>query len=112
MEHNSSETDYLIERSRVGDGKAINELFTRHRKRLCRMVEMRLDHRLQARIDASDVIQVDREVLALHHFEELTSAEAAQVLDIEEEAAAKRYVRALRWLKKILAMMPGGVEEP
>jgi RNA polymerase sigma-70 factor (ECF subfamily) len=28
-----------------------------HRDRLCRMVTLRLDHRLQGRIDASDVIQ-------------------------------------------------------
>ena len=210
MDNNSSETVRLIERSQAGDTQALNELFTRHRERLCRMVEMRLDRRLQARIGASDVIQdayvdivdrleeylrdpklpfflwlrlvvgerllklhrhhlgtqrrdagrevalfrgalpqassaalaaqllgkhtsptqaavraerllrlqealntldpMDREVLALRHFEELTSAEAAQVLEIEEEAAAKRYVRALRRLKKTMASMPGGLE--
>ncbi len=210
MDNNSSETVRLIERSQAGDTQALNELFTRHRERLCRMVEMRLGHRLQARIGASDVIQdayvdvvgrleeylrdpklpfflwlrlvvgerllklhrhhlgtqrrdagrevalfrgalpqassaalaaqllgkhtsptqaavraerllrlqealntldpMDREVLALRHFEELTSAEAAQVLEIEEEAAAKRYVRALRRLKKTMASMPGGLE--
>jgi RNA polymerase sigma-70 factor (ECF subfamily) len=210
MENNSSETGRLIERSQGGDSQALNELFTRHRERLCRMVEMRLDRRLQARIGVSDVIQdayvdivdrleeylrdpklpfflwlrlvvgerllkvhrhhlgtqrrdagrevalfrgalpqassaalaaqllgkhtsptqaavraerllrlqealntldpMDREILALRHFEELTSAEAAQVLEIEEEAAAKRYVRALRRLKKIMASMPGGLE--
>ncbi len=210
MDNNSSETVRLIERSQAGDNQALNELFTRHRERLCRMVEMRLDRRLQARIGASDVIQdayvdivdrleeylrdpklpfflwlrlvvgerllklhrhhlgtqrrdagrevalfrgalpqassaalaaqllgkhtsptqaavraerllrlqealntldpMDREVLALRHFEELTSAEAARVLEIEEEAAAKRYVRALRRLKKVMASMPGGLE--
>src|SRR5260370_28948113 len=210
MDNKSSETVHLIERSQAGETQALNELFTRHRERLCRMVEMRLDHRLKARIDASDVIQdayvevverleeylrgpklpfflwlrlvvgerllklhrhhlgtqmrdagrevalyrgalplassaalaaqllgehtsptqaavraerllrlqealntlepIDREILALRHFEELTSAEAAQVLEIEEEAAAKRYVRALRRLKKILPALPGGLE--
>ena len=41
----------------------------------------------------------DREVLALRHFEQLTNAEAAQVLGIQERAAAKRYLRALERLK-------------
>ena len=210
MENNSAETVRLLERARAGDQDALNALFTRHRERLRRMVEMRLDWRLQARIDASDVIQeahleaasrlgeylraprlpfflwlrlvvgerltklhrqhlgaqmraagrevslyrealpeassaalaaqllgkhtspteavvraervlrlqealntldpMDREVLSLRHFEELTRAEAAQVLGIEEAAAAKRYVRALKRLKGALADMPGGLE--
>ena len=54
---------------------------------------------------------IDREVLALRHFEQLTSAEAAQVLGIQERAAAKRYLRALERLKQILSKMPGGLTE-
>src|SRR5438876_9840905 len=210
MTNNSSDTLALIERARAGDAAALNEIFARHRDRLCRMVEMRLDRRLQARIDASDVIQdaylevatrleeylrhpelplflwlrlvvgerlatlhrqhlgtqmrdvgrevalyrealpaassaalaaqllgkqtsptqaavraerilrvqealntldpLDREVLALRHFEQLTRVETAQVLGIEEAAAAKRYIRALKRLKTILADMPGGLD--
>jgi RNA polymerase sigma-70 factor (ECF subfamily) len=210
MANDSTDTMRLIERLRVGDREALNEVFTRHRGRLRRMVEMRLDWRLQARIDASDVIQdayvevmrrldeylhepalplflwmrlmvgerltllhrrhlgtrmrdagrevslyrealpaassaalaaqllgkhtsptqaavraermlrlqealntldpIDREVLSLRHFEELTRAETAKVLGIEESAAAKRYTRALKRLKDILAAMPGGLE--
>jgi RNA polymerase sigma-70 factor (ECF subfamily) len=53
---------------------------------------------------------MDREILALRHFEELTAAESAQALGIEESAAAKRYFRALKRLKQILAAMPGGQE--
>ena len=53
----------------------------------------------------------DREVLALRHFEQLTSAEAAHVLGIQERAAAKRYTRALERLREILAEMPGGLSE-
>ncbi len=209
-EHNSSDTVDLLERARAGDRAALNDIFARHRERLRRMVEVRLDWRLQARVDASDVIQdayvevvtrldeylraprlplflwlrlvvgerllklhrhhlgaqlrdagrevslyrgalpaassaalaaqllgkytsptqaavraerllrlqealnaldpLDREILSLRHFEELTSAEAAQVLDIKQDAAAKRYVRALKRLKQILAQMPGGLE--
>jgi RNA polymerase sigma-70 factor (ECF subfamily) len=65
--------------------------------------------RLRAALDAMDA--TDREVLALRHFEQLTNAEAAAVLAIQKEAAAKRYVRALRRLKDVLAAMPGGLTE-
>ncbi len=210
MENNSAESVALIERARAGDASALNAIFTRHRARLRRMVDIRLDRRLQARVDASDVIQdaylevaqrldeylrdpklplflwlrlvvgqrlmklhrlhlgtqlrdvgrevslyrealpaassaamaaqllgkhtsptqaviraermlrlqealntldpIDREVLSLRHFEELTRAETAQVLGITEGAAAKRYVRALKRLTDLLADMPGGLE--
>jgi RNA polymerase sigma-70 factor (ECF subfamily) len=52
---------------------------------------------------------LDREVLALRHFEQLTSDEAARVLGIAERAASKRYLRALKRLKDVLAAMPGGL---
>lgn len=210
MENNSAESVELIERALAGDRAALNGLFERHRERLRRMVELRLDTRLQARIDASDVIQeayvdavnrlheylhdpklplflwlrlivgerlirlhrfhlgaqqrdagrevslyrgalpaassaalaaqllgqhtsptqamlraerilrvqealnsldpMDREILSLRHFEELTAAEAAGELGIEEAAAAKRYFRALKRLKEMLASMSGGQE--
>src|SRR5215831_2940454 len=57
MDSNSAESVDLIERARSGDRQALNTLLTRHRDRLRRMVEMRLDTRLQARLDASDVVQ-------------------------------------------------------
>src|SRR6516165_8751363 len=57
MDNNSAESVALIERARGGDAEALNALFARHRDRLRRMVEMRLDIRLQARLDASDVLQ-------------------------------------------------------
>src|SRR5437773_1420608 len=62
--------------------------------------------RLQDALNTLDPI--DREILSLRHFEELTRSEAAQALGIEEAAAAKRYVRALKRLKDTLAGMPGG----
>jgi hypothetical protein len=40
----------------------------------------------------------------------MTLAETAVSLEIEESAAAKRYIRALKRLKAILATMPGGLE--
>ncbi|MFO0952620.1 MAG: sigma-70 family RNA polymerase sigma factor [Isosphaeraceae bacterium] len=195
---------------RGGGRAALAALFDRHRERLRRMVELRIDARLRARIDASDVLQeafldlardldayladpalppwlwfrvhvgrrltdlhrkhlgarmrdagmevslyreplpeassaalasmllgrltsptqaaqraerllrvqealnsldpVDREVLALRHFEQLDRAETAEALGISPEAAAKRYFRALKRLKDVLATMPGGWE--
>lgn len=56
----------------------------------------------------NDMDEIDREVLALRHFEQLTNPEAAQVLGIEEPAAYKRYVRALRRLKEIVKSLRGG----
>jgi RNA polymerase sigma-70 factor (ECF subfamily) len=64
--------------------------------------------RVQEALNTLDPI--DREVLALKHFEELSRAETAEVLGINPEAAAKRYFRALKRLKEVLASMPGGWE--
>jgi RNA polymerase sigma-70 factor, ECF subfamily len=50
---------------------------------------------------------LDREVLALRHFEELSNQETAEALGIQPAAASKRYVRALRRLKDILIDLPG-----
>src|SRR5262249_13608423 len=57
MDQDAAENGELIERVRAGDREALQVLFSRHRDRLRRMVEVRLDPRLQARLDASDVIQ-------------------------------------------------------
>jgi RNA polymerase sigma-70 factor (ECF subfamily) len=57
--------------------------------------------RLEAALEAMNAI--DREVLALRHFEELSNQETAEVLNIEPKAASIRYVRALKRLKEILA---------
>jgi RNA polymerase sigma-70 factor (ECF subfamily) len=210
MANDPSDTAHLVERLRAGDRQALTDLFQHHRDRLRRMVELRMDPRLQGRVDASDVLQdafldtatrlesylqsselapfvwlrlivgerlaiyhrrhldakmrdagqevslyraplpqassaalasmllgrltspsnaairaelvlqvqeavnalepLDREVVALRHFEQLSRSETAQILGIAEEAAAKRYIRALKRLKGILATMPGGLE--
>ncbi len=65
--------------------------------------------RLQEALNRMDPI--DREVLALRHFEELSNTEAAAVLGLDKSAASKRYARALIRLKEILASMPGGLDE-
>ena len=63
--------------------------------------------RLAEALDRMDA--TDREVLMLRHFEQLTNAEAARVVGIEERAAGKRYLRALARLRKILSELPGGL---
>ncbi|HMF12277.1 MAG TPA: sigma-70 family RNA polymerase sigma factor, partial [Gemmataceae bacterium] len=184
----ANESSELLERAGRGDAQALGELFGQHRERLRRMVQLRLDRRLQGRIDPSDVLQeaflevsrcladyllpcflwlrfitgkkllalhrhhlgtqvrdagrevslhrgalpqassvslaaqllgrhtspsqaairaelqvhvqealnsmdpIDREVLALRHFEQLSNAETAQVLGLKEAAASNRFV--------------------
>lgn len=191
----------LIERLRQGDTNALGDLFALHRQKLRRMVQVRMDPRLNGRVAPSDVLQeayidalkryphyfdkanqnffgwlrlivgqrltdlhrehllakrrdvrqekpidvpaspatsaclaamlvagltspsgaadrnerylrleaaleelepIDREVLALRHFEELSNTETADVLGILPATASKRYVRALTRLKQIL----------
>lgn len=198
----------LVARLRNGDQTALAELFDKHREKLRRMVQLRLDHRLGGRVSASDVLQeayidalkridyyfekpdqpffgwlrlvvsqrladvhrehlaqkrnvgkdvsihpggpgtdsgciaafllgklsspsgaaaknetyarleealeqmdsLDREVLVLRHFEELSNSETAALLGIQPPAASKRYVRALARLKEILETIPGFAE--
>lgn len=45
---------------------------------------------------------IDREVLALRHFEQMSNAETAEALEIDTSAASKRYARALRRLGEAL----------
>lgn len=53
----SLETKRLLDSIRRGRRDAFEELFDRHRKDLRRAVQLRLDRRLQARFDASDIVQ-------------------------------------------------------
>jgi RNA polymerase sigma-70 factor (ECF subfamily) len=55
---------------------------------------------------------IDREVLALRHYEQLTNTETAQVLGLSEAAASNRFVRALKRLKSILVTVPGLLDDP
>jgi RNA polymerase sigma-70 factor, ECF subfamily len=207
MMKDSDDTIPLLRQAAAGDQNALGELWNRYRERLKRMVRLRLDRRLQGRIDPSDVLQeafldfarrvgefaanpevsfflwlrtltgqrlqmlhrqhlgakmrdaareislhrgpmpqatsvslaaqllgqftsahakvaraemqillqealngldpIDREILALRHFEELSNAETAEVLGIDPSAASNRHVRALRRLRQILKSIPG-----
>lgn len=63
----------------------------------------RAERAIQLQEALNSLEPIDREILALRHFEELTNAEAAQLLDIRESAASKRYTRALKRLKDVLS---------
>ncbi len=51
------DTDHLLKKAGAGDIAAIERLLECHRERLRRMIALRLDDRLAARVDASDVVQ-------------------------------------------------------
>src|SRR5205807_8652346 len=51
------DTDQLLDQASHGDGAARQRLLTPHRARLRAMVAARLDRRLAARLDPSDVVQ-------------------------------------------------------
>jgi RNA polymerase sigma-70 factor, ECF subfamily len=64
-----------------------------------------MQRKLQEVLNAMEPL--DREILALRHFEELSNGEAAQVLGLTKTAASNRYMRALERLKDRLKGMPG-----
>jgi RNA polymerase sigma-70 factor (ECF subfamily) len=53
----SSETQRLLQQVRAGEAEATNRLLDRHRAYLRRLIEVRLDPKMRARVDPSDVVQ-------------------------------------------------------
>lgn len=53
----ASDTELLLQKAKTGDQSAFATLFARHQAFLHRFVELRLDPKLRARVDPSDVIQ-------------------------------------------------------
>lgn len=51
------QTDELLLAAKKGDDQAVNRLLEKHRGPVRRLVEMRLDRRVQRRVDVSDVVQ-------------------------------------------------------
>ena len=207
MDQDPDDSEELLRRSAAGDQPALAALWERHRARLRQMVRLRLDRRLQGRVDPSDVLQdayldlaarlpeyarerpmptylwlrlvtgqrlaqvhrqhlgaamrdagrevslyrgalpqassaslaaqllgrlttasqaavraerqvqlqavlngmdpLDREILALRHFEQLSNGEAAEILGLSKQAANNRYIRALGRLRDLLERVPG-----
>jgi RNA polymerase sigma-70 factor (ECF subfamily) len=60
--------------------------------------------RLEELLNGMD--EIDREIIVLRNFEELTNSEAAQLLQIKPSAACNRYVRALERLRQALDEIP------
>ena len=63
LSHNRSmwpekdQTIELLDQARQGDESAVNALMDRHRNSLRQLVRMRLDQKIQKRVDVSDVVQ-------------------------------------------------------
>ena len=68
-----------------------------------------LKKELAAQLEAAlaEMNPIDQDVLAMRHFEDLSDSEIAEVLQIEQNAASIRYVRAIERLKTILQRIPG-----
>jgi RNA polymerase sigma-70 factor (ECF subfamily) len=84
---NSAEpdTEQLLVRFAQGDQAVLGQLLERHRPRLRQMIALRLDRRLQARLDPSDVLQE-------------TLAEAAQRM---ADYARDRSLPFYPWLRQL-----------
>ena len=57
MSEPPTDTDHLLDRVAAGDDRARNRLLDRHRQRLRQLIALRMDRRLQPRLDPSDVVQ-------------------------------------------------------
>jgi RNA polymerase sigma-70 factor (ECF subfamily) len=68
-------------------------------------IKAELQQRVQEALDALN--PVDREVLALRHFEQLSNVEIAQLLGLSESGATARYLGALKRMKEVLSQTPG-----
>jgi RNA polymerase sigma-70 factor (ECF subfamily) len=53
----SAETQNLLQQIREGDREAFERLFVRHRPELRQFITLRMDPRMRARLDPSDVVQ-------------------------------------------------------
>jgi RNA polymerase sigma-70 factor, ECF subfamily len=85
MNQAEPDTEQLLACAAQGDQAALGQLLSRHRPRLRQMIALRLDRRLQARLDPSDVIQE-------------TLAEAAERL---ADYARRRPLPFYPWLRQL-----------
>ena len=66
----------------------------------------------QLAVSLEELEPLDREILALRHFEEMRNSEIAETLGISDAAASNRYVRALTRLRKSLKQFPDFNDAP
>jgi RNA polymerase sigma-70 factor (ECF subfamily) len=101
----SAETQDLLGQARRGDAAAFERLFARCRDDLRRMVDLRLEPRLRARVDPSDVVQeaqleafrrladfLERQPMPFHLWLRKTAYERLLMLRRRHVAAARRSV--------------------
>ena len=67
---------------------------------------VKAERRLLVQEALSALDPIDREVLALKHFEQLSTSEIAEVLGLSKAGAGSRYLRAIKRLREILSSMP------
>jgi RNA polymerase sigma-70 factor (ECF subfamily) len=72
---------------------------------------MRAEMKIQLQHALDNMEPMDRELLALRHFEQLSRSECALLLGINDATVSKRYFRALKRLKEILNGLPGAPGE-
>src|SRR5262245_36228828 len=68
---------------------------------------IRAEHKLLVQEALNSMDPLDREVLVLRHFEQLSNDETAIALGLKKSTASQRYIRALKRLKEILSSIPG-----
>ena len=68
---------------------------------------IRAEHKLIVQEALNGMDPIDREVLALKHFEQLSTAEIARVLGLSKAGAGSRYLRAIKRLRAVLEQVPG-----
>lgn len=70
-----------------------------------KLIRQEMKQVLMATLDAMD--DIDREIILMRGFEELSNVEAAESLGLSQNGASNRYVRAMTRLKKELELIPG-----
>jgi RNA polymerase sigma-70 factor (ECF subfamily) len=68
---------------------------------------MKAETRIYVQEALNSMDPVDREVLALKHFEQMSTSEIAHVLGLSKAGAGSRYLRAIKRLREILERIPG-----
>jgi RNA polymerase sigma-70 factor (ECF subfamily) len=68
---------------------------------------VRAERQLQLQEALNGMEALDREILALRHFEGLSNGESAKILGLSKTAANNRYIRALGRLRDLLEHVPG-----
>ena len=92
--------EQAIERQPAVGSEVIAKEFSAHLTTPSQAVaQEELANRLKEMLDEMD--DMDREILTLRHFEELSNNEAAAELGLTKAAASKRYIRALTKLRAV-----------